>query len=148
MRDIRELSKRIEEQCEDTSEAKAMFRKGTYPDSYGRLQPIYYLNQKRFILLAMGFTGRKALQFKLELSSVLEVSSMHKQVINGKTYKVADTLGEALISWFGEEIGKRMLATLEEPSPPKQKCVYILQMSNQKTKLESRKILTKEAMRL
>ena len=42
-----------------------MFKEGTAPDSYGRQQPIYYINRDGFTLLAMGFTGSKALQFKL-----------------------------------------------------------------------------------
>lgn len=42
-----------------------MFSETTVPDSYGRDRRIYYLNRDGFSLLAMGFTGTKALQFKL-----------------------------------------------------------------------------------
>ena len=34
-------------------------------DSYGRLQPTYEITERGFLLLAMGFGGKKALQFKL-----------------------------------------------------------------------------------
>lgn len=42
-----------------------MFSESSIPDSYGRPRRIYYLNRDGFSLLAMGFTGTKALQFKL-----------------------------------------------------------------------------------
>ena len=42
-----------------------MFSESSMPDSYGRPRRIYYLNRDGFSLLAMGFTGAKALQFKL-----------------------------------------------------------------------------------
>jgi Rha family phage regulatory protein len=35
-----------------------------YTDSQGRKQPMYYIDRDGFTLLAMGFTGKKALQFK------------------------------------------------------------------------------------
>ena len=35
-----------------------------YADKYGRKQPSYYLTEEGFCLLAMGFTGRKALAWK------------------------------------------------------------------------------------
>ena len=43
-----------------------MFVESTYVDSRGHEQPMYYMNRDGFTLLAMGFTGDKALQFKLK----------------------------------------------------------------------------------
>lgn len=44
-----------------------MFIKTTYqPEECGRRYPMYLMNFDGFTLLAMGFTGKKALQFKLE----------------------------------------------------------------------------------
>ncbi|MCM6810560.1 ORF6C domain-containing protein [Pediococcus pentosaceus] len=43
-----------------------MFSDGIEPDSYGRDRRIYYMNRDGFTLLAMGFTGKKALEFKLK----------------------------------------------------------------------------------
>jgi Rha family phage regulatory protein len=43
-----------------------MFSDGIEPDSYGRDRRIYYMNRDGFTLLAMGFTGKKALDFKLK----------------------------------------------------------------------------------
>lgn len=43
-----------------------MFLEGTEPDSYGRDRKVIYMNRDGFTLLAMGFTGKKALEFKLK----------------------------------------------------------------------------------
>ncbi|NRD13612.1 Rha family transcriptional regulator [Pediococcus acidilactici] len=43
-----------------------MFMESTEPDLYGRDRRIYYMNRDGFTLLAMGFTGKKALGFKLK----------------------------------------------------------------------------------
>lgn len=41
------------------------FIKTTYKDSRNRTQPKYLMTRDGFVLLAMGFTGRRALRFKL-----------------------------------------------------------------------------------
>lgn len=42
------------------------FKKSEYIDSYNRPQSIYYMNRDGFTLLAMGFTGKEALTWKLK----------------------------------------------------------------------------------
>lgn len=43
-----------------------LFEKTEYVNSQNKLQPMYNLNRQRFELLAMGFTGKKALEWKLK----------------------------------------------------------------------------------
>lgn len=43
-----------------------MFFELNEPDSYGRERRVIYMNRDGFTILAMGFTGKKALQFKLK----------------------------------------------------------------------------------
>ncbi|MBO0458390.1 Rha family transcriptional regulator [Enterococcus hulanensis] len=43
-----------------------MFFETNEPDSYGRDRRVVYMNRDGFTILAMGFTGKKALQFKLK----------------------------------------------------------------------------------
>lgn len=50
----------------DVSNFGQMFSEGSEPDSYGRDRRIYFMNRDGFTLLAMGFTGKKALGFKLK----------------------------------------------------------------------------------
>lgn len=47
-------------------EIKGWFSKGEYTDSRGRKQTMYLMNRDGFTLLTMGFTGEKALRFKVE----------------------------------------------------------------------------------
>ena len=48
------------------SAVKKMFAESTYVNDRGQEQPMYYMNRDGFTLLAMGFTGRDAMKFKLE----------------------------------------------------------------------------------
>ncbi|WP_315306467.1 Rha family transcriptional regulator [Enterococcus devriesei] len=59
LRDIDSLKK-------DVLNFEQMFFEATEPDSYGRERRVVYLNRDGFTILAMGFTGKKALQFKLK----------------------------------------------------------------------------------
>lgn len=42
------------------------FDPSTYPDAYGRFKPMYKLTEEGFALLAMGFTGKEALAWKVQ----------------------------------------------------------------------------------
>lgn len=42
-----------------------MFFRSSYVDAKGEKRPLYYMNRDGFSLLAMGFTGKRALAFKL-----------------------------------------------------------------------------------
>lgn len=50
----------------DVPNFRLMFFETTMPDSYGRKQKVYLMNRDGFTLLAVGFTGKKALKFKLD----------------------------------------------------------------------------------
>lgn len=50
----------------ENSTVKNMFADGTYTNSRGREYRMIYMNRDGFTLLAMGFTGAKAMSFKLE----------------------------------------------------------------------------------
>ncbi|WHQ78835.1 Rha family transcriptional regulator [Latilactobacillus curvatus] len=56
----------IESIKEDVPNFGEMFFKGKEPDSYSRERKVYFMNRDGFALLAMGFTGKKALNFKLK----------------------------------------------------------------------------------
>lgn len=50
----------------DVLNFEQMFIEGETPDSYGRARKTYFMNRDGFTLLAMGFTGSKAMKFKTE----------------------------------------------------------------------------------
>lgn len=59
MRDINNLKK-------DVPNFGEMFFEAETTDSYGRKQKINYMNRDGFSLLVMGYTGKKAMEFKLK----------------------------------------------------------------------------------
>ncbi|MCK8474917.1 Rha family transcriptional regulator [Lactiplantibacillus plantarum] len=73
MRDIEELIV----QSGSPKLGNEMFAEGTYTNR-GKEYPMYYMNRDGFTLLAMGFTGDKALQFKLQYIEAF--NSMEEQV--------------------------------------------------------------------
>lgn len=65
-----------------------MFYESSYLDSYDRSQRMYVMNRDGFTLLAMGFTGKKAMNFKLEyiqLFNKMEQSLKHLDFSNPDT---------------------------------------------------------------
>lgn len=74
----------------DVRKFAQMFSETNLPDSYGRNRRGYYMNRDGFTLLAMGFTGDKALQFKLQYIDAF--NEMEQQV----KFQVPATLPEAL----------------------------------------------------
>ena len=48
------------------SHLSKMFQKTSYKDEGGRKRPLYIMNRDGFSLLVMGFTGKKALEWKLQ----------------------------------------------------------------------------------
>lgn len=60
MEDIREIQSKI-----STPVFSGLFYEGEYKASNGKKNPMYYMNRDGFTLLAMGYTGEKAMKFKL-----------------------------------------------------------------------------------
>ena len=60
MEDIREIQSKI-----STPEFSGLFYEDKYKASNGKSNPIYYMNRDGFTLLVMGYTGEKAMRFKL-----------------------------------------------------------------------------------
>lgn len=57
-----------------------MFSKGEYTNTQNKQQPMYYLNRDGFTFIAMGFTGRKADEFKLKYIDAF--NKMEEQIRN------------------------------------------------------------------
>ena len=65
LRDIEKLKQDLEQTDEGKAFSQSNFGLSTRLDSRGKEQPIYTLTRDGFTLLAMGFTGAKAVQFKV-----------------------------------------------------------------------------------
>ena len=73
---IRDIDKLLESGGSKLS--REMFSKGAYANR-GKQYPMYYMNRDGFTLLAMGFNGKKAMQFKLKYIEAF--NSMEKRLL-------------------------------------------------------------------
>lgn len=89
LRDIDSLKK-------DVSNFGQMFFETTAPDSYGREQRAYLMNRDGFTLLAMGFTGKAALEWKLKY--IAAFNEMEKKLANQPQLTRSQLLATALIA--------------------------------------------------
>ena len=79
--------------AENSADYKKMFCEGTYQDTRGRNQKMYYMNRDGFTFIAMGFTGSKADTFKLKYIEAFNKMESH---IKTGGFKVPSTMAEAL----------------------------------------------------
>ena len=89
LRDIDSLKK-------DVSNFGQMFFETTAPDSYGREQRAYLMNRDGFTLLAMGFNGKAALEWKLKY--IAAFNEMEKKLTEQPKLTRSQLLATALIA--------------------------------------------------
>ena len=70
---------RVLESGLSTAEFSALFYDADYKASNGKKNPMYYMNRDGFTLLVMGYTGEKAMQFKL--AYIKQFNAMEKALI-------------------------------------------------------------------
>lgn len=92
----------------ENSAAKLMFAEGTY-ESRGKQYRMIYMNRDGFTLLAMGFTGKEALSFKLQYIQAFNL--MEQQIINQAkdSYMIDDPI-ERADRWKIEYLERKRLA--------------------------------------
>lgn len=61
-----------EEEVNRLKECVKYFKLDTYTDEKGEKRPMYYMNKQGFSILAMGFTGKKALAWKIQYMQAFE----------------------------------------------------------------------------
>lgn len=90
--------------AENSAQYKKMFVESTYTDKSGKQNKMYYLNRDGFTFIAMGFTGRKADEFKLKYIDAF--NRMEEQIKQQPAqYKLPQTYSEALIE-LAKEVKK------------------------------------------
>lgn len=103
----KDVMKGIKELLTSAQKCANLFVVAEYPDSYGRTQPMYIMNRDGFTLLAMGFTGGKALKFKLEyIEAFNEMEAALK--IRIASYQIEDPILRAQ-QWIEEQKEKKRL---------------------------------------
>lgn len=102
----------IDAMAKDVPSFGLMFMEGTEPDSYGRPQRVYHMNKDGWTLLAMGFNGSTAMQWKVKYIAMF--NEMEAKV----SQKLPQTYREALLE-LASSIGiiEEQAATLQLQKP-------------------------------
>lgn len=80
----------------DEISALPMFEESMYVNEQNKEQPMFIMNRDGFTLLAMGFTGKKAMRFKLDyINAFNKMEEALKSMRN--TYQIPQSFSEALM---------------------------------------------------
>ena len=103
---IQSIRKLVEGTAQNSA-VRQMFSESTYLNEQNKEQPMFVMNQDGFTLLAMGFNGKKAMEFKLKYIEAF--NAMKKQIEQSKP-SVPQNYLEALKSLVKAEEEKQQLA--------------------------------------
>lgn len=96
---------------------KTMFAEGTYTNSRGRDYRMMYMNRDGFTMLAMGFTGKKALGFKLQYIEAFNQLEQQAKQLQQDSYMIEDPVKRAT-KWIEEEQHRQALVTENKQLKP------------------------------
>ncbi|TPR46602.1 Rha family transcriptional regulator, partial [Apilactobacillus micheneri] len=101
--------------------ADPMFMEGTYkhPQNHQTYR-MYYMNKDGFTLLAMGFTGKKAMQFKMEYINAFNAMQYKLKSVNQDSYMIDDPVKRAE-KWIAEQNERKQLEADNKKLKPKAK---------------------------
>ena len=88
----RDVMKSIRNLTAQNFAVKKMFVEESYLNSRNQQQPMFYMNRDGFTLLAMGFTGSKAMEFKLKYIDAF--NKMEKQIKEETQFRLPKNLTE------------------------------------------------------
>ncbi|TPR16679.1 phage regulatory protein/antirepressor Ant [Apilactobacillus timberlakei] len=99
--------------------ADPMFMEGTYkhPQNHQTYR-MYYMNKDGFTLLAMGFTGKKAMQFKMEYINAFNEMQDKLKSVNQDSYMIEDPVKRAE-KWIAEQNERKQLEADNKKLKPK-----------------------------
>ena len=101
----------------ENSTVKSMFYESSYKNERGRDYSEYLMNRDGFSLLVMGFTGQKALEWKLKYIEAF--NKMEKMLLEkAPSYQIADPIERAK-AWIQEQEEKKALEGHIEELKPK-----------------------------
>lgn len=109
----RDVLRAIDGLKEDVRNFAQMFFETDTPDSYGRHQRTYLMTRDGFTLLAMGFTGKAALEWKLKY--IAAFNAMEKELAQRPPLSRSELMAQALIAAH-EEL-EHKAAQIEEMTP-------------------------------
>lgn len=82
-----------------------LYESTTYKDEQGKPRPAYLMNRDGFVLLAMGFTGRKALDFKIAyIQAFNEMERRLREAGSEKELALAARMLDKCIGWLNSSL--------------------------------------------
>lgn len=87
--------------AENSALYKNMFSEATYTASNGKQNKMYYMNRDGFTFIAMGFTGKKADEFKLKYIDAF--NQMERQIAHKQDSYAIDDPVERAERWIEEQ---------------------------------------------
>ena len=106
-KNVMQSIRKLMEGTAQNSAVHQMFSESTYLNEQNKEQPMFIMNQDGFTLLAMGFNGKKAMEFKLKY---IEAFNAMKRQIEQSKPSVPQNYLEALKSLVKAEEEKQQLA--------------------------------------
>lgn len=106
-KNVMQSIRKLMEGTAQNSAVRQMFSESTYLNEQNKEQPMFIMNQDGFTLLAMGFNGKKAMEFKLKY---IEAFNAMKRQIEQTKPSVPQNYLEALKSLVKSEEEKQQLA--------------------------------------
>lgn len=104
----RDVLKAIDRFKKDVRSFAQMFVETNIPDSYGRERRAYYMNRDGFTLLAMGFNGKEALNFKLQYIQAFNQMEKTIETQLKDSYMIEDPIARA-DKWKQEYLERKKL---------------------------------------
>ena len=106
-KNVMQSIRKLMEGTAQNSAVRQMFSESTYLNEQNKEQPMFIMNQDGFTLLAMGFNGKKAMEFKLKY---IEAFNAMKRQIEQSKPSVPQNYLEALKYLVKAEEEKQQLA--------------------------------------
>lgn len=91
-----------------------LFIESSYTDSYGRQQKCYDVTRDGFSLLVMGFTGKKALEWKLKY---IEAFNTMEQKLTNSAINLEEVIAKTVAVEVSETI-RALVPLINNPAPP------------------------------
>lgn len=127
--------------AEFSADLSQMFAEVELPDAYGRLQPAYIMNRDGFSLLVMGFTGKRAMQFKIDfINAFNQMEDKLRAPQPALDFSNPDTVLMLAQNWK-EEQAKRIAAEAEQ-----ERLTIANELANETIKTQAPKVKAFEDM--
>ncbi len=119
-RDVLEAVRRMLTTAENSAVLR-MFVESHYVNEQNREQPMFIMNRDGFTLLAMGFTGKRAMQFKLEY--IAAFNSMEKSIRQAQEAALPPKSGAELMLMYAQQMvmQERKLLAIENKTQEQEK---------------------------